>query len=300
MKEQACHRVHAPSVLGDERRPAGPVTMWGGRKRCRRPCIRGSGRWMQCAQLSGLAQWSACWAHNPKVRGSKPRSATRALRPPTVVESWRSGTQASSSSKPAAECPCPVSWGLLAGLVASSPRGRGQHHTTGPVPWLPPPDAICIHSGLAQWLACWADNPKVRGSKPRSATRALRPPTVVDPWRSGTQASSSSEPAAECPCPVSWGLLAGLVGSTPQGRGQHHTTGRVPWVPPPDAVCIHSGLAQWLACWAHNPKVRGSKPRSATWKLWPSIAVDFVELWPPGLKKQQAYQGMRVPLYAGG
>ena len=22
-------------------------------------------------------------------------------------------------------------------------------------------------------------------------------------------------------------------------------------------------MAQWLACWAHNPKVRGSKPRSA-------------------------------------
>ena len=26
---------------------------------------------------------------------------------------------------------------------------------------------------------------------------------------------------------------------------------------------IISTLAQWLACWAHNPKVRGSKPRSA-------------------------------------
>jgi hypothetical protein len=25
-----------------------------------------------------------------------------------------------------------------------------------------------------------------------------------------------------------------------------------------------SGVAQWLACLAHNPKVRGSKPRSAT------------------------------------
>ena len=29
--------------------------------------------------MSGVAQWSACWAHNPKVRGSKPRSAM--LRP---------------------------------------------------------------------------------------------------------------------------------------------------------------------------------------------------------------------------
>jgi hypothetical protein len=31
-----------------------------------------------------------------------------------------------------------------------------------------------------------------------------------------------------------------------------------------DAHAIISGVAQWLACWAHNPKVRGSKPRSAT------------------------------------
>ena len=27
---------------------------------------------------------------------------------------------------------------------------------------------------------------------------------------------------------------------------------------------ITSGVAQWLACWAHNPKARGSRPRSAT------------------------------------
>ena len=25
--------------------------------------------------ISGVAQWSACWAHNPKVPGSKPGSA---------------------------------------------------------------------------------------------------------------------------------------------------------------------------------------------------------------------------------
>ena len=29
-------------------------------------------------------------------------------------------------------------------------------------------------------------------------------------------------------------------------------------------VSYLSGVAQWLACWAHNPKVRGSKPRSAS------------------------------------
>ena len=81
---------------------------------------------------SGVAQWLACWAHNPKVRGSKPRSASRALRPPTVVESWRSGTQASSSSEPAAECPC---------LVV-------------PAQWLPLPQSSAGTRGLrAQWAA---------------------------------------------------------------------------------------------------------------------------------------------------
>ena len=30
-----------------------------------------------------------------------------------------------------------------------------------------------------------------------------------------------------------------------------------------DHSSFNSGVAQWLACWAHNPKVRGSKPRSA-------------------------------------
>ena len=34
--------------------------------------------------------------------------------------------------------------------------------------------------------------------------------------------------------------------------------------PPSFAILDTSGVAQWLACWAHNPKVRGSKPRSAT------------------------------------
>ena len=33
---------------------------------------------------------------------------------------------------------------------------------------------------------------------------------------------------------------------------------------------ITSGVAQWLACWAHNPKVRGSKPRSAIC-IWASM-----------------------------
>ena len=29
----------------------------------------------QCHAFSKVAQWLACWAQNPKVRGSKPRSA---------------------------------------------------------------------------------------------------------------------------------------------------------------------------------------------------------------------------------
>ena len=38
-----------------------------------------------------------------------------------------------------------------------------------------------------------------------------------------------------------------------------------------------SGVAQWLACWAHNPKVRGSKPRSAIIggrRRWSATASD--------------------------
>ena len=33
---------------------------------------------------------------------------------------------------------------------------------------------------------------------------------------------------------------------------------------------ITSKVAQWLVCWAHNPKVRGSKPRSAI-HIWASM-----------------------------
>ena len=41
------------------------------------------------------------------------------------------------------------------------------------------------------------------------------------------------------------------------GRPSSESCATVPWFPP-----RHSGVAQWLACWAHSPKVRGSKPRS--------------------------------------
>ena len=32
-------------------------------------------------------------------------------------------------------------------------------------------------------------------------------------------------------------------------------------------ACRNSGMAQWLTCLAHDPKVRGSKPRSASFVL---------------------------------
>ena len=37
-----------------------------------------------------------------------------------------------------------------------------------------------------------------------------------------------------------------------------------------------SGVAQWLACWAHNPKVRGSKPRSATFAWLAFLATSEI------------------------
>ncbi len=31
-----------------------------------------------------------------------------------------------------------------------------------------------------------------------------------------------------------------------------------------ESEAVESGVAQWLACWAHNSKVGGSKPLSAS------------------------------------
>ena len=41
--------------------------------------------------MSGVAQWLACWAHNPKVRGSKPRSATLFVRLSSIWQTRDSG-----------------------------------------------------------------------------------------------------------------------------------------------------------------------------------------------------------------
>ena len=41
-------------------------------------------------------------------------------------------------------------------------------------------------------------------------------------------------------------------------------------------VLLQSGVAQWLACWAHNPKVRGSKPRSAILDWCPRLGAQRI------------------------
>ena len=247
---------------------------------------------------SGVAQWLACWAHNPKVRGSKPRSAiafsgfkmsatawgagNRTLESPPTQRSvdrnhallWHSGPQVTNSMSPA-KAPWSLllrCWQLLAvpRLSPVDTRSRTVRSRTS--------------SGVAQWLACWAHNPKVRGSKPRSAiafsgfkisatawgagNRTLESaPTQrsVDRnhaplWHSGPHVTNNMAPA-KAPWSLRlrcWQLLA------------------VPRLSPVDTRSrtvrsrTSSGVAQWLACWAHNPKARGSKPR---------CAISWLSLW---------------------
>ena len=54
---------------------------------------------------------------------------------------------------------------LVADMLWATIRASASDLTSAPLAILTP-----THSGVAQWLACWAHNPKVRGSKPRSAT----------------------------------------------------------------------------------------------------------------------------------
>ena len=61
----------------------------------------------------------------------------------------------------------------------------------------------------------------------------------------------------------------------------------------------NSRVAQWIACWAHNPKVRGSKPRSALQKktfyfftnptLYNSISIEHVRNCSPS--RHSAWSG---------
>ena len=70
---------------------------------------------------------------------------------------------------------------------------------------------------------------------------------------------------------------------------------------------MHSGVAQWLACWAHNPKVRGSKPRStmffyrprissAKWARWGMVFSN--KIWPGPRWGQDQERGRCSPSFA--
>ena len=118
---------------------------------------------------------------------------------------------------------------------------------------------------MAQWSACWAHNPKVPGSKPGSARIwAHKDPHL--PWAFPHTHADAAPAAAPLPL-LATGKPQQVQGTTGL-RGQPATrTAAV------GHMCSHlfvqgrsatSGVAQWSACWAHNPKVRGSKPRSAT------------------------------------
>ena len=62
------------------------------------------------------------------------------------------------------------------------------------------------------------------------------------------------------------------------------------------AIIIHadSEVAQWLACWAHNPKVRGSKPRFAMRILHMFIAI-YINAW---LHTVELHRGVVVSVIA--
>ena len=153
-------------------------------------------------QQSGAVE--ACWAHNPEVRGSKPRSASLAF-----GQSW---------------------WPILRPAVANSAlidiktwkrRERILHLR----------DSL-QQSGAVE--ACWAHNPEVRGSKPRSASLAFG-----HSWWSILRPAVASSALIDRKTWKRWERILHLIDSLQQ-----------------------SGAVE--ACWAHNPEVRGSKPRSAS------------------------------------
>ena len=102
--------------------------------------------------------------------------------------------------------------GFERGRPASSPPSRGRHNTSNF--FSPHPNLLSSYtqkiqaqtsSGVAQWLACWAHNPKVRGSKPRSATFEMR---CVRDWA-----------AWDRPCPMCERLVSNTHPSSRPPRG---------------------------------------------------------------------------------
>ena len=121
----------------------------------------------------------ACWAHNPEVRGSKPRSAM-------------------------------FSFYRFCSTLFTIPKLSHQKEL---VPLQQQ------QSGAVE--ACWAHNPEVRGSKPRSAK-------------------------------LSFYRFSSTLFIIPKLSHQKELS---------PVQQQQSGSVE--ACWAHNPEVRGSKPRSA-------------------------------------
>ena len=93
--------------------------------------------------MSGVAQWLACWAHNSKVRGSKPRSvlasppknlifARGILKNfPKVLGSLKEADEASGSTAtcgPAAALWFPFSWIFRSSLPATQARQHAPSH----------------------------------------------------------------------------------------------------------------------------------------------------------------------------
>ena len=140
---------------------------------------------------SGVAQWSACWAHNPKVPGSKPGSAIRFR--PTQTASLRHESSVRWLQRKWAKS------GWLHGntFVEDRPAPCRQHPMTGGLAFgtllLTSLPESGLSSGVAQWSACLAHNPKVPGSKPGSAIRfpSTRPLCFCCGW-------SETEPHKKC------------------------------------------------------------------------------------------------------
>ena len=143
---------------------------------------------------SGVAQWLACWAHNPKIRGSKPRPATRVL-------------------------------GMWNGTLGPQRKQRRNGAVV----------SGCAHS------------PKDRGSNPRSATKNAR-----DVARHSRFAANTSL--------ARFSIVTSVLGPKPAGlwiQVRPPPLRRMPgmWKGTLSPQQAHQRAVQWLASWAHSPKI---------------------------------------------
>ena len=111
------------------------------------------------------------------------------------------------------------------------------------------------HDSLAEWSKALASgaSPQGRGLEPHSCH-------VCSLLHLGpaTQRLATLPPSKRSRCfptPVATGLSIGAIGAQLMKSAGA--------LPAPKLPSHQSEEAQWLACWAHNPKLRGSKPRFA-------------------------------------